>query len=100
ARSLALAHVFPRGWEITNSRMEETEGVQRTSPFTYQDIRGARVMTYFDLGAGRSVTYRVLLNAAYTGRFHLPGTTCSALYDHTVNARTAGRWVSVVKPGQ
>lgn len=98
-QELALTQVFPSGWEIRNSRMEETEGVQRNSPFNYQDIRDDRVMTYFDLGAGRSVTYRVLLNAAYTGRFHLPGTTCSAMYDNTVNARNGGRWVSVVKPG-
>ena len=56
-------------------------------------------MTYFNLGARQSVTYRIFLNAAYTGRFHLPSTTCSAMYDNTVNARNGGQWVTVVKPG-
>lgn len=99
-QELALTQVFPSGWEIRNSRLEETEGVLRNGPFNYQDIRDDRVMTYFDLAAGQSVTYRVLLNASYTGRFHLPSTTCSAMYDNTVNARNGGQWVTVVKPGE
>lgn len=99
-RELALVQVFPSGWEIRNSRLEETEGIQQNSYFNYQDIRDDRVMTYFDLAPGDKATYRVLLNAAYTGRFHLPSTTCSAMYDNTVNARNGGQWVEVVKPGE
>ena len=57
-------------------------------------------MTYFDLDMRQTATYRVLLNASYSGRFHLPSTTCSAMYDNTVNARNGGRWVMVVKPGE
>jgi uncharacterized protein YfaS (alpha-2-macroglobulin family) len=99
-RELALTQVFPSGWEIRNSRLEGTEETQDNGPFNYQDIRDDRVLTYFDLGPGQSTTYRVLLNAAYTGRFHLPSTTCSAMYDNTVNARSGGQWVEVVKPGE
>lgn len=99
-RELALVQVFPSGWEIRNSRLEETEGIQQNSYFNYQDIRDDRVMTYFDLAPGDKATYRVLLNAAYTGRFHLPSTTCSTMYDNTVNARNGGQWVEVVKPGE
>lgn len=99
-QELALTQVFPSGWEIRNSRLEGTEEAQRNSTFNYQDIRDDRVLTYFNLGAGQSVTYRVFLNAAYTGRFHLPSTTCSAMYDNTVNARNGGQWVTVVKPGE
>lgn len=99
-QQLALTQVFPSGWEIRNSRLEGTESAQENSNFNYQDIRDDRVMTYFNLGAGQSVTYRVFLNAAYTGRFHLPSTTCSAMYDNTVNARNGGQWVTVVKPGK
>ena len=98
-QELALTQVFPSGWEIRNSRLEGTESAQENSNFNYQDIRDDRVMTYFNLSAGQSVTYRVFLNAAYTGRFHLPSTTCSAMYDNTVNARNGGQWVTVVKPG-
>lgn len=99
-QELALTQVFPSGWEIRNSRLEGTESAQENSPFEYQDIRDDRVMTYFDLTARQKATYRVLLNAAYTGRFYLPGTTCSAMYDNTVNARNAGQWVEVVKAGE
>ncbi|MFZ1617975.1 MAG: MG2 domain-containing protein [Flavobacteriales bacterium] len=99
-QQLALTQVFPSGWEIRNSRLEGTENVQMNSPFTYQDIRDDRVLTYFDLGPGESRTWSVLLNAAYTGRFHLPSTTCSAMYDNTINARNGGQWVTVSKPGE
>lgn len=99
-QELALTQVFPSGWEIRNSRLEGTESAQANSPFTYQDIRDDRVLTYFDLGAGQVVTYRVFLNASYTGRFHLPSTTCSAMYDNTINARNGGQWVQVVKGGE
>ncbi len=98
-QELALTQVFPSGWEIRNSRLEETEETLGNSAFSYQDIRDDRVLTYFNLHAGESVTYRVLLNAAYTGRFHLPATTCSAMYDNTVNARSGGQWVQVLVPG-
>lgn len=99
-QQLALTQVFPSGWEIRNSRLEGTENALVNGPFDYQDIRDDRVLTYFNLAAGQAVTYRVLLNAAYTGRFHLPSTTCSAMYDNTVNARTGGQWVEVAQPGK
>lgn len=98
-RQLALTRVFPSGWEIRNVRMEGAGGPITSSPHTYEDIRDDRVMTYFDLGRGRSATYTVLLNAAYMGRYYLPGPHCEAMYDHTVNAQGAGQWVEVVKPG-
>lgn len=99
-QQLALTQVFPSGWEIRNSRLEGTENAIVNGPFNYQDIRDDRVLTYFSLGNGQEVTYRVLLNAAYTGRFHLPSTTCSAMYDNTINARNGGQWVEVVQPGK
>ncbi len=99
-QELALTQVFPSGWEIRNSRLEGTGNAIVNGPYNYQDIRDDRVLTYFNLGAGESVTYRVLLNAAYTGRFHLPGTTCAAMYDNTVNARNGGQWVEVRAPGR
>lgn len=98
-QQLALTQVFPSGWEVRNNRLEGSEGAVPASPFTYQDVRDDRVMTYFDLWQGKSATYRVMLNAAYTGRFYLPGASCEAMYDHTVNARSMGRWVQVVAAG-
>lgn len=98
-QQLALTQVFPSGWEIRNMRMEGGEQVLRGSPYTYRDQRDDRVMTYFDLVRGRTATYTVLLNAAYTGRYYLPGAHVEAMYDHTVNARTQGQWVVVTPPG-
>lgn len=95
-RNLALTQVFPSGWEIRNSRMEGVEGSERDAPFTYQDIRDDRVMTYFDLHPRQQVTYRVKLTAAYSGHYYLPGADCAAMYDNTVHARSAGGWVRVV----
>lgn len=98
-QQLALTQVFPSGWEVRNNRMEGTESAVAASYFTYQDIRDDRVMTYFDLYRGNTVTFKVTLNAAYTGRYYLPGASCEAMYDHTVNARGQGRWVDVVAAG-
>lgn len=97
--NLALTQIFPSGWEIRNARVEGTEHQQRESHYTYRDIRDDRVMTYCDLGRGQTHTYKIMLNAAYTGRYYLPGAHCEAMYDHTVNARSKGRWVEVVPAG-
>lgn len=97
---LALTQVFPSGWEIRNSRMEGTGSATAASYYDYQDVRDDRVLTYFDLWRGGSVTYKVMLNASYAGRFYLPGTLCEAMYDNTISGRSQGKWVTVVKPGE
>lgn len=100
-KEMALSQIFPSGWEIHNTRMDETANVnlKGTSVPTYQDIRDDRVFTYFNVSRQSSVTYRVLLNAAYLGEFYLPAQSCEAMYDGQINARKAGKWVKVVKPG-
>jgi alpha-2-macroglobulin len=96
---MALTQIFPSGWEIRNVRMEEGANTVASSSFDYQDIRDDRVYTYFSLYPRRANTYRVQLNAAYSGHFYLPAFYCEAMYDHTINARRAGRWVDVVPAG-
>ena len=93
---MALTQIFPSGWEILNARMLGGEGAFKSSFSTYQDIRDDRVYTYFDLNERESVTYYVQLNASYLGRFFLPGTYTSAMYDNTINAGVNGRWVEVI----
>jgi uncharacterized protein YfaS (alpha-2-macroglobulin family) len=93
---LALTQVFPSGWEIRNTRMEGTEENVPNSAFTYQDIRDDRVQTYFNLWKGNTMTFRVRLNASYTGRYYLPAPTCEAMYDNLIYARGKGQWVNVV----
>lgn len=98
--NMALSQVFPSGWEIHNVRMQEGESAIKSDDATYQDIRDDRVYTYYYLNPGTSKTYRIILNAAYTGKFYLPTTVSEAMYDNSINARKAGRWVEVVKPGE
>ncbi len=94
---MALTQVFPAGWEIINTRLSEQDAALRLSPFSYRDVRDDRVLTYFDLKQASTHTYRVLLNASYTGKYFLPGTICEAMYDETIQARTTGIWVTVLK---
>jgi len=78
--------------------MFDGEGAFKSSGSTYQDIRDDRVYTYFNLSAGESVTYYIQLNAAYLGRYFLPGTYAEAMYDNSISAGVNGRWVEVAAP--
>ena len=91
-RDMALTQLFPAGWEIVNTRLD---GNRSDTPATYTDIRDDRVMQYFDLPAGKSITFEVLLNATYQGRYYLPAVTASAMYDISVYASIPGQWVEV-----
>jgi len=95
-QNLALTHVFPPGWEILNSRMDEVASVHQADLPTYLDIRDDRANLYFDLLRGKSKTFRVLLNASYKGKFYLPGVNCEAMYDESIHARNAGKWIEVI----
>jgi uncharacterized protein YfaS (alpha-2-macroglobulin family) len=103
---LALTQIFPSGWEIYNSRMDEGFSVSGSSPVEYQDIRDDRVYTYFNLGrryknsSNHKKTFKILLNSAYLGKFYMPSILAEDMYDNEVNAIEKGRWVEVVKPGE
>ena len=94
---MALSQIFPSGWEILNTRLQEGEGSYKSSPYTYQNVRDDRVYTYFDIDARQTLTYYIQLNAAYLGKYFLPATVCGAMYDNIINAGVGGRWVEVVK---
>lgn len=100
---MALSQIFPSGWEIHNTRMNSISADQQDDPASavyntprYQDIRDDRVYSYFSLPAKQKVTYVVLLNASYLGKFYLPSISCEAMYNGRISARVAGRWVEVV----
>ncbi|MEQ8908638.1 MAG: MG2 domain-containing protein [Vicingaceae bacterium] len=95
-KDMALSQLFPSGWEIRNWRMDETTSPLMRDQPDYQDIRDDRVYSYFDLQKRESKTFRVLLNAAYLGRFYLPAVECSAMYDNDIHAVKSGKWVEVV----
>lgn len=95
--NMALTQIFPSGWEILNTRMMDNDEVFKSSPSDYQDIRDDRVNTYFGLNESQEVTYYVMLNAAYTGKYYLPATYCGAMYNATISAIQKGRWIEVVR---
>ncbi len=93
---MALNQIFPSGWEILNARMFGGEGAFKSSFATYQDVRDDRVYTYFNINQNETLTYYVQLNASYLGRYFLPGTFASAMYDNSITAGVNGKWVEVV----
>jgi hypothetical protein len=98
--NMALTQIFPSGWEIINTRIAGMESAHEENRPNYRDIRDDRVYTHFNIPSNKTYTYIVSLNAAYLGRFYLPAVSCEAMYDNTIYARNAGKWVEVVKPGE
>ncbi|MEO7212492.1 MG2 domain-containing protein [Mucilaginibacter sp.] len=95
--NMALTQIFPSGWEILNTRMLNNDEAFKSSASDYRDIRDDRVNTYFSLGENTEVTYYVMLNAAYAGKYYLPAAYCEAMYNHDITALIKGQWVEVVK---
>lgn len=110
---IALTQIVPSGWEIHNERLAgdemrgERDGARggidgrpaATAPRTdHVDIRDDRVMQYFRLRSGETIRFQTRVNAAYSGRYYLPGVQVEAMYDASKQARSAGRWTEVVAP--
>ncbi len=93
-RELALQQIFPSGWEIANTRLDQLNYGQE-SPFVYRDIQDDRITTFFNLSERQRATYIARLTAAYKGKFYLPATQCSAMYDNSIAANNKGQWVIV-----
>jgi hypothetical protein len=96
---MALAYMFPSGWELTNPRMDQFGERFQNSQMDYQDIRDDRVNTFFSMDRG-VVTYNFVMTATYGGRYWLPDIMCEAMYSHQVRARVPGRWVEVTSNAQ
>jgi uncharacterized protein YfaS (alpha-2-macroglobulin family) len=110
--------MFPGGWEIRNDRLENADTAgERSSDAPvrsrfwwvptewrdrkrreaeYTDIRDDRVLRYFSLDQDESIFFETRLNAAYLGKFYLPGGSIEAMYDANLHARRRGQWVEVV----
>lgn len=94
--NIALTKIFPGGWEIVNTSFTELGG-GATGNARYTDIRDDRVNFYFELGAKKSKTFVVKLNASYLGKYYLPGTQVEAMYDTNYYARNQGIWVEIAQ---
>jgi hypothetical protein len=110
-RNIALTQIVPSGWEIHNERIgeqgdnkgerDERNPAQRfrnqsVARADYVDIRDDRVLQYFSLEPGATIRFQTRVNAAYRGRYYLPGIVAEAMYDATMHASSAGRWTEVV----
>ncbi len=91
--NIALTTIFPSGWEIHNERLFGTTA--KTQPFTYQDVRDDRVMTYFSLQPNLSKTFTIRLNAAYKGRYYLPSVKAEEMYNPAVQVVIPGKWIDL-----
>lgn len=94
-KEMALTQLFPSGWEIHNTRMDDADN--NTSSARYQDIRDDRVYSYYDLPVNSAKTFTIQLNATYLGKFYLPAITSDAMYDNSITASLPGYWVNVVR---
>ncbi len=99
-QDIALTQIFPSGWEIVNTRFT-AYGNNTTNQARYTDIRDDRVNFYFNLSRSGSTNstkkFSVLLNAAYLGKYYLPGTQAEAMYDNDYFVRNKGQWVEIEK---
>ncbi|MFD2588355.1 alpha-2-macroglobulin [Croceitalea marina] len=94
--NLALTQIVPSGWEIINTSYVDGSG-NNSGMADYIDTRDDRTNFYFGLGAKKSKTFVVKLNAAFLGNYYLPGTQVEAMYDNTSYARNKGQWIKVVR---
>lgn len=92
--NVALAKIFPSGWEIVNTSFSELGG-GASGNARYTDIRDDRVNFFFDLNRNETKTFAVKLNASYLGTYYLPGTQVEAMYDNSYYARNKGMWVTI-----
>jgi uncharacterized protein YfaS (alpha-2-macroglobulin family) len=95
--NMILSEIFPSGWEIVNTRLNDDNAATERTNYDYIDIRDDRVYTYFSINPGTRKTFVVQLSAAYRGRFYLPAFSCEAMYDASIAANTEGKWVEVVE---
>ena len=70
---------------------------QATSNVDFQDIRDDRVLSYFSLDRFESKRIEISLNATFLGEYYLPAIYCAPMYDESVSATIAGRWIEVIK---
>ncbi len=93
--NLALTQIVPSGWEIVDTSYVEN-GNSNANNADYTDVRDDRTHFYFDLGAKKTKTFTVQLNASYLGEYYLPGSQVEAMYDQNTYARNQGKWIKII----
>ncbi|MBK9256178.1 MAG: hypothetical protein IPM42_11880 [Saprospiraceae bacterium] len=95
--NLALNLKMPAGWELINPRLYETEEKSGKTTYTYQDFRDDRVYTFFNLGAGKAVSYTFRAKSGFAGDFYLPAVRCEHMYKGNVYATTSTGRIKIIK---
>jgi uncharacterized protein YfaS (alpha-2-macroglobulin family) len=99
--NIALTLPVAAGWEIHNANYalkgDKENNHIIVNQFDYQDIRDDRVYNYFSLDKKQSKTFRILVNASYSGRYYLPAISASAMYNGNMQARKKGKWITIIK---
>ncbi|MDD3876128.1 MAG: MG2 domain-containing protein [Bacteroidales bacterium] len=96
-KEIALSYIVPSGWEISNPRLSQGESTLRLSSYNYMDIRDDRINLYFNLRPNETKVFQFSFNAAYLGRFYLPAVYTETMYDNSINAKIAGKWIEIVQ---
>lgn len=93
--NLVLSYFIPGGCEFINERLSENASAYKGSEFV--DIRDDRCYLYFGLGAGRSQTFRLRMNATFTGEYIIPSASCTSMYDNDISAYSKSEKLIIVK---
>jgi uncharacterized protein YfaS (alpha-2-macroglobulin family) len=86
--NIALSAPLPASWEIANNRLSGQGGA--TTGLDYQDIRDDRVLSYFSLGAGKTLSVTFWVNKTYDGAYYRPAIRAYAMYDESITAVLPG----------
>ncbi|MBI9097147.1 MAG: hypothetical protein JEY91_01655 [Spirochaetaceae bacterium] len=78
---IALSTVFPSGWEILNTRLNQTGEDSNFDQPEYQDYRDDRVYSYFDLKKKEGKSFVFYITAAYPGEYYFPGIISESMYN-------------------
>jgi uncharacterized protein YfaS (alpha-2-macroglobulin family) len=96
-QNIALSTIFPAGWEILNTRMDQSGQDTSFDQPDYQDFSDDRIYSYFDFGWGNhSKTFAFYLTAAYSGEYYFPGIRCESMYNMDSYSLKKGMTVEVI----
>jgi len=87
-------------YDYQKLKIEETSE-KETYQLTYEEaikrINEAKKKfgSYALFGREKDESFKIRFNAAYEGKYYMPGVACEAMYNNSINARKAGNWVEV-----
>jgi uncharacterized protein YfaS (alpha-2-macroglobulin family) len=97
-KDIALTIPVAAGMEIVRSEEPAAPHNSRDgNKVDYKDVGDDRVHYYFALNHNEMITFKIVVNASYQGRYYLPAINAEAMYDGKQHARQVGHWIDIVK---